>query len=195
LEEFHHDAQQSIATILCLVQVAIIEAGETDAVLERLEQVADEVRSTASLLDDLVPSGPVAPLDASAECADVVRAVTTGFTGTVRVMADPGAHVNMSRVAFRRVLTNLVSNAVRAAGRRGVVEASVRRRGHCIVLEVEDDGPGFGAIPTLHGVGLRSVHGLVAAAHGYLDTGSGRLGGARLRVTLPSALLTGASTT
>jgi signal transduction histidine kinase len=190
LKQFRHDTKQSIATILCLVEVALGDADKSDVVVERLGQVAEQVRSTAALLDDLVVPDDVTTLDASAECAEVVRAVTSGFTGTVRMMTETNAEVSMSRVALRRVLTNLLQNAVRAAGRRGVVEASIRRSGHCVVLEVEDDGPGFGAIPTQHGVGLHSVRTLVERAHGYLDTGNGRLGGARLRVTLPSAALT-----
>ena len=56
-------------------------------------------------------------------------------------------------IALRRSARNLVDNAVRAAGPDGRVEVAVRREGSRAVLEVSDDGPGFGRMPTSRGWG------------------------------------------
>jgi signal transduction histidine kinase len=55
-----------------------------------------------------------------------------------------------------------------------------------VVIDVEDDGPGFGALPTVNGIGLCSARRLVEDAGGVLETGRGGLGGALVRITLPA---------
>lgn len=78
---------------------------------------------------------------------------------------------------------------MRAAGRRGLVQVTVVSHSDGVVLEVEDDGPGFGALPVINGIGLRSSRRLVQRQGGRLDIGTGRLGGALVRVTLPPSVL------
>ena len=49
--------------------------------------------------------------------------------------------------ALWRIVANVVDNAVRAAGPAGRVEISVHNQPPKLVIEVVDDGPGFGKIP------------------------------------------------
>jgi len=49
--------------------------------------------------------------------------------------------------ALWRIVANIVDNAVRAAGPLGRVEISVHNQPPNLVIEVLDDGPGFGKIP------------------------------------------------
>jgi CheY-like chemotaxis protein len=58
----------------------------------------------------------------------------------------PTCHVRSDRVLLRRVLQNLISNALRYTQRGGVLVAC-RRRGTGLVIEVWDTGPG---IPEQH---------------------------------------------
>ena len=89
-------------------------------------------------------------------------------------------------IALRRSARNLVDNAVRAAGPHGRVEVAVRREGSRAVLEVSDDGPGFGRVPTQQGLGLITVRRFVSRVRGSLDVGRSRLGGARLTLSMPT---------
>jgi len=79
-----------------------------------------------------------------------------------------------------------LDNAVRAAGPDGTVEVAVRREGSRAVLEVSDDGPGFGRVPTQQGLGLVTVRRFVSRVRGTLDIGRSRLGGARLTLSMPT---------
>jgi signal transduction histidine kinase len=60
-----------------------------------------------------------------------------------------------------------------------------------VLVAVEDDGPGFGHLPVVNGIGLRSSRRLVRSAGGRVDTAVGTLGGALVRVTLPAVVIPG----
>ena len=80
---------------------------------------------------------------------------------------------------------------MRAAGDDGLIAVSVAVRAGWLVLDIEDDGPGFGALPVVHGIGLRSSRHLVRRQGGRVDVGTSRLGGALVRVTLPAVHMDG----
>jgi signal transduction histidine kinase len=127
----------------------------------------------------------------------------------------PRVGVSGNPVALQRVLAILLSNATRAAGSHGtvLVGCTVRvgetRRGDgahgigrsgqaddteavAVEMTVEDSGPGFGCVPSEYGIGLLMAdriareHGGSLEFGGHLD-GTGRLGGAVVRLTLPAA--------
>jgi signal transduction histidine kinase len=184
--ELRHDARQTIATILILVAAGQQEVDDHARVLKRLDQVADQARVLASMIAE--PTGPSAPAevaDVSAETTAVVDAVAAGYGGELTLACDTGAWVDFSPGSLRRVLTNILRNAVRAAGEDGSVRVGVARTDWSVVIEVEDDGPGFGHLPVIHGLGLRSSSRLVGDAGGRIEAVPGGRGGALVRVTLP----------
>jgi signal transduction histidine kinase len=190
-DELKHDARQSIATILTLVAAGRQEIGDTDLVLRRLDQVAGQARELAAMLDQTRDSSRGRHrhkdvVDVGAQTRFAVEALAPSYTGNLRLVADTDACSVMAATSLRRVVTNLLRNAFRAAGPEGVVQVTVGRTAGRVFLEVEDDGPGFGRLPVINGVGLRSSSRLVRAAGGRLETGRGRLGGAAVRVNLPS---------
>jgi signal transduction histidine kinase len=191
LDEFRHDARQSIATILTLVAVTKHEVDDPGLALIRLDQVAEQACALAGLLDDQAWSSGTAPTDAGAVGESTVHSVTAGYTGTVRFETDGQTWVALSAASVRRVVSNLVCNAMRAAGDDGVVQVRVVRGDATVTVVVEDDGPGFGRLSVIHGIGLRSVTRLVRRARGRLDIGHSRLGGALVQVTLPAVRLAG----
>lgn len=192
-QELRHDARQAVATVLMLVAAGKTEADDTDQVRKRLDQVASEVRALAALLDEGTEVRELTPfVDVCAEVSEAVRAVSTGYGGTVRLVARTGAWALIQPTGLRRVLTNLLRNALRAAGADGLVQVTVVNVMDTVMIVVEDDGPGFGALPVINGVGLRSARRLVAEAGGRIEIGTGRLGGAAVRVTLPTHTSTGA---
>ena len=184
--ELRHDARATIATILTLVAAGQQEVEDHDRVRRRFDQVADQARVLAGMIDE--PTGPSAPVefaDVRTETTAVVNAVAAGYTGELALTCETGAWVSFSPGSLRRVLTNILRNAVRAAGEDGSVHVSVARTDWSVVIEVDDDGPGFGHLPVIHGLGLRSSSRLVGDAGGRIQALPGGRGGALVRVTLP----------
>ncbi|RMI40077.1 hypothetical protein EBO15_27915 [Actinomadura harenae] len=92
----------------------------------------------------------------------------------------------MDAVALWRALRNVLDNACRVAGHRVNVRVGVERG--WVVLQVDDDGPGFGQAPGgLASLGLGIVHDLVSGYGGSLEIRTCEMGGARVRLLLPSA--------
>jgi two-component system nitrogen regulation sensor histidine kinase NtrY len=124
---------------------------------------------------------------------------------------DEAFPVAIDRQMLRRVVVNLVRNAIEAirgaspdngeGGRRGHVVVRAERRGDGCSIIVEDDGPGvaedagdrvfdpyFTTKPEGTGLGLAIVKKIVVEHGGWITAGrSGRLGGAAFVVGLPFA--------
>jgi signal transduction histidine kinase len=87
------------------------------------------------------------------------------------------------------VITNLVDNAVRAAGPTGRVRLGVhpaRSVGQDVVIDVVDDGPGFPFGPPGSSLrGLELVNRLLTACGGRLELHEAAPHGTRARVVLP----------
>ena len=116
-----------------------------------------------------------------------VDAAAAAFAGRIRYRRSPRVTVAVSPVALRRAVGNLLDNAAHAAGAGGSVELTVRVKGGSALVDVEDDGPGFGGVGTRTGVGLAVVTDVVASCGGTLELGGSGLGGARVRLAVPLA--------
>jgi nitrogen fixation/metabolism regulation signal transduction histidine kinase len=118
-------------------------------------------------------------------------------------LLDQPAEVLMDRQMFRRVLFNLIQNAMHAAREVPEREARIRvrlaRKGDYYVLDVEDTGRGippeqrdrvFDPYVTTKadgtGLGLAIVKKIVVEHGGSITVADSDLGGARLRVRLPA---------
>ncbi|GGU15700.1 hypothetical protein GCM10010178_04080 [Lentzea flava] len=149
-------------------------ADETDRLLELVQHAAG----------DAAEPRPVAVrtlLDALAEVAQH----TSGTTVTVR----PGAPVWLvtDELSLWRILTNLVGNAVRAAGQDGLVELAAEP-GPPVAITVADNGPGFGSGPHgWAGQGLRVVSEAADAGGAVLHFGRRSPHGTDVRLEFTSA--------
>lgn len=191
-QEIRHDALQSITSILMVVAAGKHEVDNPDLVRRRLDQVSGQARALAGLLEEAAALRPVdAAVDVSAEAGLTVQAQSEGYPGTMRFVGGSGAWAALSPASLTRILTNLLLNARRAAGVDGTVQVKVVRNDGLVVLEVEDDGPGFGHLETVHGIGLRSTRRLLRTVGGSIAFGAGQLGGALVRVSLPAAVPAG----
>ncbi|HET7356542.1 MAG TPA: sensor histidine kinase [Nocardioidaceae bacterium] len=186
--ELCHDAKQSLATIMLLTSAGQAEVDDREQVLRRLNEIAGQTRWMASLLEDVLSAGDddIGIVELSPLLERTVRFATAGFAGTVRLLTDGRAQAVVSPKRLGRALTNIVNNAVRAAGPGGCIQIRLVTGGRFVAIEIEDDGPGFGELPTVHGIGLAAARRAVASLGGNVLTGSSPLGGALVRVSLPA---------
>ncbi len=157
-------------------------AGAEPAARDELERLMDEGIDTArriafdlrpAMLEDL-GLGLTLEQYARVFCAPSGLTVEVALTDAERLTLEQT--LQLYRIA-QEALTNVLRHAGAQRVRiRGAVE------GHRYLLEIADDGLGINAPP---GLGLAGMSERARLAGGALDLGTGELGGARLRVTLP----------
>lgn len=183
LQALAHDLRHSVATLAKLAE--LVDAAELPAPTAgwwramRVEIAAMRELCERALADVVPPSG----CELSAVVAEVLGTLCSPRC-TLRRSGTPVCAA-VGRVAARRVVVNLLRNAVAAAGPLGTVQVHTSLVAGWAQLVVEDDGPGFDDVPW--GIGLRVVAREVARAGGTLDIGRSQLGGAAVRVQLPFA--------
>ncbi|WP_108662638.1 sensor histidine kinase [Acuticoccus kandeliae] len=150
---------------------------------------AGELSEELLLLDELVAAEVEDRRHTGGDVALDIEARARGVT----VLGD--------RIAIRRVVSNLIDNALKYGH---AAHLAIHLRGHTIVLTVDDDGPGipesvrelllepFVRLESSRsratggaGLGLAIVKSLLVAHGGTLDITDAPHGGARIIVTLP----------
>lgn len=189
-----HDIRHELATISLLASLIATadDVGETSRT--RASQLLRETRWLGDLLgahEDLRPGvGPwlvPAPLRLDVLAGEIVAALRLTHPTEVHfIPAEAWTHGN--RLALWRALRNVLENAFRAAGPQGQVQVRTGTAGGCVVVQVDDDGPGFGNGPSgMAHLGLTIVREIVTEHGGSVTTTGSDLGGGRVRLTLPTA--------
>jgi signal transduction histidine kinase len=188
-----HDIRHELGTIIMLASAVSVSADVGPASRERIEALLGETRWLDHLLrrldeDDDVP-GQHLPGPERVRVDEIVGEIVGGLRlasiRRVRYASRP-AWAHIDPLALWRAVRNILDNACRVAGER--VEVTVLCQEGWTVVQVDDDGPGFGGGPGgLASLGLGIVHDLVSGYGGGLELGRCELGGARVRVLLPSA--------
>jgi signal transduction histidine kinase len=184
-----HDLVHELATVRALTAAAMLASDEAVR-LDLLGLIEAESNEMSALLRTLRPGTETAELiDVGSVAREVIRPLRSTTPAELALLELEVGLVDMSRLSLRRILCNLVGNAVRAAG-DGRVEVRVgpSDKGIGVIIEVADSGPGFGHGPAgLVSQGLSIVVELAAAAGGVIDIGRSDLGGAGVTVTLPAS--------
>jgi signal transduction histidine kinase len=147
-----HELRSPIASIRAQLEVALDhpESQQWDQTARdvladtlRLSRLAEDLLALARLEER---GGPAPVTGGPVDMARLVNGIPGGYAQVpVRVVADAPAPcpVTGDGDALRRMLVNLVDNAVRYA--RSRVTVSARQAGDAVLLTVTDDGPGIPA--------------------------------------------------
>lgn len=184
-----HDLVHEIATVRALTSAAKL-APDKDARLHLLGLIDAESAEINSLLRQLRPGvAGRQPVDVAEVARGVIEPLAPTTPAVLVLCALEVDPVTIDRGSLRRILRNLIGNAVRAAG-SGRVEVRVgpTRRRRNVVVEVADSGPGFGhGPPGLASQGLSIVVELATAAGCLVRVGGSDLGGAAVSLILPTS--------
>jgi signal transduction histidine kinase len=88
---------------------------------------------------------------------------------------------------LRRAVANVLANATRAAGPLGEVRVAVIADGGLEIVEISDNGPGFGRLGREHGIGLQVTRSVLKETGGWLETERPPGGLTVVRLNLPVA--------
>jgi two-component system sensor histidine kinase TctE len=194
LNEICHDLREPVGTIRATAAAALAGSEMETEVRLRLEQIAGQADWLASIINDCIRTECQDAGEGTGDCpANVVHVVNEAvaacrlaWPGDLSV-TSPHEPVlcAVNPVVLRRVISNVLSNATRAAGPSGVVAVEIKRDRSMTVVMVEDSGPGFGLIPPGYGIGLAEVASIVIKYDGKLECRRGARGGARVSLWLP----------
>jgi signal transduction histidine kinase len=206
LRETCHDMRQPVASVLALAGAALTEPELPAAARGWLEQIVGQAEWLADMIHACLHDGEQGEANEAGEtdfdetdevapCPDVVCIVNEVIAaGRLTWPCDlqvtsPAASVlcTLNPVLLRRIVSNILSNAARAAGPSGVVTVRIRQRKALAKLVVEDSGPGFGKIPSGVGLGLSAVARHIVRYGGRMECGQSAGGGARVSLWLPQA--------
>jgi signal transduction histidine kinase len=180
-----HDVRHELGVVLALVEVIRGEPDLPDAPRQRLDQVIGVTARLADFLRDAVTTGETTTVDASATIREAVDNLAFVSRATFVCAIEDGIMFAADAYQTRRAVMNLLDNALRAAGPDGVVAVRLQQKYGCVVLEIEDSGPGMDAAPSgLASMGLSVVQEWVHAVGGRFSIGPSDRAGTLARVVV-----------
>jgi signal transduction histidine kinase len=197
-----HEINNPVGVILGYVKLMRRRgAGELDGDLAIIEDEAERCRQVVDGLLDLTRPQPIerTEIDLRALADDIVRRVTASAEAPPgQISVEGSATVRGSDAKLRQVVTNLVKNALEAAGAGGTLRVDIRHEGGRVTLDVADSGPGvkdddrgrlfepfFTTKANGTGLGLAVSRGIARAHGGDLELLSSSPRGATFRLSLP----------
>jgi signal transduction histidine kinase len=191
IARFCHDLRQYVAAGLLISQMPGDEYLDS-ALRERLETIRQLFRHTLDLISSQVgdpPRGSDWQIDLAELVDDCVKVVELSHDVSLKVERERSVPAYGDPVMLRRAVTNVLDNAARAAGSGGSVKVRVEGDpGGESRVEVEDDGLGFGRIPSVNGHGLSIVEMALRESSGRMEISSGPGPGTTVRLHIPSRL-------
>ncbi len=211
VDDASHELRTPIAVLRGEIELALSDLSDPAEVEQSLRAALAEAERLGLLVEDLLVLARRGVGPAGAQGLDVRELYDTTAhrlrrsTGlAITVDCPPDLRLLLDVGSAERLLVNLVTNAA-AAGAR-TVALSARRDRQQVLLDVDDDGPGFppAFLPVAFerfaradatrsraggtGLGLALVRSIAAEAGGTAAVANdGALGGARIRLRLPAA--------
>jgi two-component system nitrogen regulation sensor histidine kinase NtrY len=206
-----HEIKNPLTPVQLAVQELASKYAGDDAGYRRLldtatEILREEIGSLRRLVDDFsafakLPEVEPTAIDLNVLVAEILRLQPEWQSFVTVAPAATPVPALCDRTLFRRVLANLVENAVQAAqslGRSPEVRIGIEARGERAALTVTDNGPGVPEAERQHifdpyvthrpggtGLGLAIVRKIVIDHGGDVSVAAAATGGARFTVELP----------
>ena len=144
-----HDLGHQMMTVSLLAESLSADNELSEESRRRSELLVQETARALGMIADGMPCGP-APQEDETQLIDIrqlagqlARLARLAHPAAITLLPGSPAYVQVNPMQVWRVLWNLIDNAARAAGPDGHVEIAIRR-GDGTVIEVTDDGPGYG---------------------------------------------------
>jgi signal transduction histidine kinase len=184
-----HDLGHEMTTLSYLVEAVRGDVALPDDSSNRLELLSLEMSRLLSIIRQGLPGvdGPASPepVEVRQMLAELARLAQLTYEADVRLLPGHPTSAFVNPVLLWRVLSNVADNAARAAGPGGRVMLAAHQDVKT-VIEITDDGPGFGAGPPgTASLGLEVVTSLLESFGGSLAVESPPAGGTTVRVLLP----------
>lgn len=206
-----HELRTPITVLRALADQALARERPAPEYRRALEEIAEESRRAGELVESLLE---LARLDTGAFVLDdeisvtalaeeVVRLASARFPARPIGLRKSGeAKLRGNATLLSRGVLNLVLNAVKYAGPSAEVTVFVETHADCVLVGVDDSGPGIpgsdrerllgrferGAAPAGSGIGLGLpiADGIARAHRGSLEIGRSEAGGCRAALSLPT---------
>lgn len=184
-----HDLGHQMMTLSLLTESVRADSATPDDSRARMKLVLHEMFRAMDLIAGVMPDDAARQaedqpcvVDLRDLAGEVAQLADLAYESSVTVLPGSPARLQVGPCLLWRVLTNLVGNAVRAAGPAGAVTIGVEQELDT-VIEIADNGPGFGRGPAgSSGLGMSVVGQLLDTASGRLDIEDRASGGTRARV-------------
>lgn len=189
VQQAAHDLRQPIAAVLALASAALADEPAPERIRHRLEQIVAEAHWLSEIIHDMLAGPAAAPVDIPALVREAVRSEQFARAPQIMLRQPDQAPRYLMAVSsrLRRALVNVLANAARAAGPQGHVTLTERANGNTEVIEVVDDGPGFGSVAAGHGtgIGLQITGQILAECSGRMEMERLPSGQTLVRLSLP----------
>jgi signal transduction histidine kinase len=184
-----HDLTHQLMTLSLLAEAVRADDALTGETRRRIDLVQNEMFRAMDMITDHIAAAGSEEARAESDVtelrdlAEQIAALAEIVYGArVRLLPGPAVSLGRSPALLWRVLSNVIDNAARAAGPDGVVEISIRHEIDT-VIDVFDNGPGFGSGPGgVAGLGLAVVRQLLDSTDGHLEVADRGVDGTRVRV-------------
>ena len=146
-----HDLKNTVGMLSLLIENAWEHIGEPEFQKDAVETIQRSVEKMKSLIDSLRShTSPMVLKKEKADLAKIARDTVSSIKEVARLSgieitlkAENGLEVKADPAALRRVLENIVINAIEASNEGQTVNISVERAGDLNRVTVTDEGPGF----------------------------------------------------
>ena len=184
-----HDLGHQMMTLSLLAESVQSDHAMPADSRRRMQLVIHEMLRAIDMIADSITAGNAGQaggessiVDVRGLASDVAQLTGLAYDSTVTMLPGRAATIRIPATVLWRVLANLVDNAVRAAGPGGRVDISVEQAIDA-VIEIADDGPGFGSCPAgTAGLGISVVQQLLEHEGGRLEVAKRPGGGTSVRV-------------
>jgi two-component sensor histidine kinase len=188
-QEIDHRVKNSLQLVSSLLRMQARRA-QDGGVSAQLLEADRRVRSIATVHQQLYQAGSLAGVDVCEFVTSLVKDISETSPAGIEVSStcDKGRIAPDQAASVGLIVNELMANAFKHAfseGQAGTVRVSLGVEGEACVVEVADDGAGYGAPVDGKGLGTRIIAGLVERLGGTLER-LPNMPGTLVRVRFPS---------